>query len=60
MSGGTHAPVPAGATIGFLGGGQLGRMTAMAARTLGYDVRVLDPEKDCPARGVSSHTITAA
>lgn len=31
----------------------------MAARTLGYDVRVLDPEKDCPARGVSSHTITA-
>ena len=60
MSGGAHPPVPAGATIGFLGGGQLGRMTAMAARTLGYDVRVLDPEKDCPARGVSSHTITAA
>jgi hypothetical protein len=34
-------------------------MAAMAARTLGYDVRVLDPEKDCPARGVASVTITA-
>ncbi len=56
----THAPVPPGATLGFLGGGQLGRMTAMAARTMGYDVRVLDPERDCPARPVASHTITAA
>jgi 5-(carboxyamino)imidazole ribonucleotide synthase len=55
----SRAPVPPGATIGFLGGGQLGRMTAMAARTLGYDVRVLDPEKDCPARGVATTTITA-
>ncbi|MBX3173308.1 MAG: 5-(carboxyamino)imidazole ribonucleotide synthase [Gemmatimonadaceae bacterium] len=34
-------------------------MTAMAARTLGYDVKVLDPEARCPARGVSSVTITA-
>ncbi len=55
----TFAPVPPGATIGFLGGGQLGRMTAMAARTMGYDVRVLDPERDCPARPLASHTITA-
>lgn len=54
-----HTAVAPGATIGFLGGGQLGRMTAMAARTMGYDVRVLDPEQLCPARGVSSHTITA-
>jgi 5-(carboxyamino)imidazole ribonucleotide synthase len=53
------APVLPGATIGFLGGGQLGRMTAMAARTMGYDVRVLDPERDCPARALASHTITA-
>lgn len=59
MSGVRHAPVPPGATIGFLGGGQLGRMTAMAARTLGYDVRVLDPDKDCPARVIASETITA-
>ncbi len=55
----THAPVPPGATIGFLGGGQLGRMTAMAARTLGYEVRVLDPERDCPARYLANETITA-
>jgi 5-(carboxyamino)imidazole ribonucleotide synthase len=55
----TPAPVPPGATLGFLGGGQLGRMTAMAARTMGYDVRVLDPERDCPARPVASHVITA-
>ena len=55
-----HAPVAPGATIGFLGGGQLGRMTAMAARTLGYNVRVLDPEQECPARHVANHTITAA
>ncbi len=55
----THAPVPPGATIGFLGGGQLGRMTAMAARTMGYDVRILDPEPDCPARPVASAVITA-
>ena len=32
-----------GATIGILGGGQLGRMTAIAARTMGYRVRVIDP-----------------
>lgn len=31
----------------------------MAARTMGYDVRVLDPERDCPARVIASHTITA-
>ena len=34
-------------------------MTAMAARTLGYDVRVLDPERDCPASVIASETITA-
>jgi 5-(carboxyamino)imidazole ribonucleotide synthase len=39
-----------GATIGILGGGQLGRMTAMAARALGYRVQVMDPDPSCPAR----------
>jgi 5-(carboxyamino)imidazole ribonucleotide synthase len=48
-----------GATIGFLGGGQLGRMAGMAARSLGYDVRVLDPDPACPARAVATRTITA-
>jgi 5-(carboxyamino)imidazole ribonucleotide synthase len=54
----TRAILP-GATIGFLGGGQLGRMAAMAARSMGYDVRVLDPDPTCSARPLASHTITA-
>jgi 5-(carboxyamino)imidazole ribonucleotide synthase len=48
-----------GATIGLLGGGQLGRMTGYAARSLGYDVHVLDPDPACPARAVASRVITA-
>jgi 5-(carboxyamino)imidazole ribonucleotide synthase len=53
-------PILPGATIGFLGGGQLGRMTAMAARSLGYNVVVLDPDPACPARSVADRVITAA
>jgi 5-(carboxyamino)imidazole ribonucleotide synthase len=41
-----------GSTIGILGGGQLGRMMAMAARSLGYRIQVLDPDPSCPARPV--------
>ena len=41
-----------GATLGILGGGQLGRMIAMAARSLGYRVQVMDPDPSCPARFV--------
>ena len=37
------------ATLGVLGGGQLGRMFAIAARTLGYRVWVLDPDPESPA-----------
>jgi 5-(carboxyamino)imidazole ribonucleotide synthase len=48
-----------GSTIGFLGGGQLARMSAFAARSMGYIVHVLDPDPDCPARAVASHTVTA-
>ncbi len=48
-----------GSTIGFLGGGQLGRMAAMAARTMGYDVHVLDPDTHCPARPIATRVITA-
>ena len=54
------APVLPGATIGFFGGGQLGRMTGYAARALGYDLRVLDPDATAPARAVASETITAS
>jgi 5-(carboxyamino)imidazole ribonucleotide synthase len=53
-------PIPPGSTIGILGGGQLGRMTALAARTLGYQVHALDPDPDCPARSVVERLVTAA
>ena len=48
-----------GATIGILGGGQLGRMTGLAARSLGYDVHVLDPDPNCPASAVASRVVAA-
>jgi 5-(carboxyamino)imidazole ribonucleotide synthase len=47
------------ATIGILGGGQLGRMTALAARQLGYRIQVLDPDPDCAARPVVERVVTA-
>ena len=37
-----------GATVGVLGGGQLGRMMALAARRMGYRIVVLDPDTRCP------------
>ena len=46
-----------GGLIAILGGGQLGRMMAMAARTMGYRVRVMDPEAKCPASFVVDETI---
>jgi 5-(carboxyamino)imidazole ribonucleotide synthase len=49
--------VEPGGTLGILGGGQLGRMMAMAARTMGYHVRVMDPEAQCPASYVADETI---
>jgi len=49
-----------GATLGVLGGGQLGRMFAMAAHRLGYRVAVLDPDRDCPAAGVANIHVCAA
>jgi 5-(carboxyamino)imidazole ribonucleotide synthase len=48
-----------GSTIGILGGGQLGRMTAMAARTLGYHVHVLDPDPACSASAVADRVVAA-
>ena len=46
-----------GSLIAILGGGQLGRMMAMAARTMGYRVRVMDPEAACPASFVADEVI---
>lgn len=55
----TAKPILPGATIGIFGGGQLGRMTAMAARAMGYRILVLDPDPACPARFVVDGCIEA-
>ncbi|WP_367160031.1 5-(carboxyamino)imidazole ribonucleotide synthase [Kozakia baliensis] len=46
--------LPFGATLGIVGGGQLGRMSAMAAARLGFRVHVLTPDIDSPACEVAS------
>jgi 5-(carboxyamino)imidazole ribonucleotide synthase len=52
-------PIVPPATIGILGGGQLGRMTALAARSLGLGIQVLDPDPDCAARPVVDRVVAA-
>ena len=49
-----------GQTIGIIGGGQLGRMLAMAAARLGYHTIILDPQSDCPAAQLANRQIVAA
>ena len=49
-----------GSTIGMLGGGQLGRMFVTAARTMGYEVIVLDPDPGSPAGGLASEHLERA
>jgi len=56
---GGPAPIPPGATIGILGGGQLGRMLGFAARALGYRIAILDPDPGCPAAAIADLVITA-
>ena len=51
--------VAPGDWLGLLGGGQLGRMFAMAAQSLGYRVAVLDPARDGPAASVCDEHIEA-
>ena len=51
------APILPPAVIGILGGGQLGRMLASAARAMGYRVAVLDPDPDCPAAAVADRLV---
>ena len=57
LSSGSAPVILPGALLGFLGGGQLGRMTAMAARAMGYRVRVMDPEAACPASFLADEVI---
>ncbi len=47
--------LPPGSTIGILGGGQLGRMLALAAARLGYHCHVFEPQVNCPASHVARH-----
>ena len=47
------------AIIGILGGGQLGRMTAMAASSLGHKVHVYTPEQDSPTEHICFKTTNA-
>ncbi len=48
-----------GATLGMLGGGQLGRMFTTAAQTMGYNVVVLDPDTNSPAGIIADQHICA-
>lgn len=53
------APLPPGSVIGILGGGQLGRMLALAAARLGYRCHIFTPEDDAPAVQVTNRATIA-
>ncbi len=55
-----HSVLPPGSIIGIFGGGQLGRMTALAAARLGYRCHVFTPEKDSPCAQVAAGATVAA
>ena len=52
-------PLLPGATLGVLGGGQLGRMFVHEAQRMGYHTLVLDPDRQSPAGLVSHHHVCA-
>ncbi len=51
--------VPPGGTLGILGGGHPGRMTAVAARALGYRTHVLEMDPACNSEGVAERSVRA-
>lgn len=53
-------PLPAGSTIGIIGGGQLARMLALSAARLGFKTIVLEPQENCPASQVANEHIQKA
>ena len=53
-------PLAVGATIGILGGGQLGRMLSIAASRLGLKTHIYEPAPDAPAADVSQKLTTAS
>ncbi|MGE5505105.1 MAG: 5-(carboxyamino)imidazole ribonucleotide synthase [Actinomycetota bacterium] len=59
MNAPSFSPLPPGSTIGIVGGGQLGRMAALAAARLGYKVHIFSPEPDSPAAQVSAAATVA-
>ncbi|MGB1310220.1 MAG: 5-(carboxyamino)imidazole ribonucleotide synthase [Leucothrix sp.] len=56
----TNEMILPGATIGMIGGGQLGRMFVIAAKYLGYNVIVLEPGVNSPAGQVADEQLVAA
>lgn len=54
------SPLPFGAAIGIVGGGQLGRMLASAAARLGFRTLVLDPDPYCPAAQTANGVVVGA
>ncbi len=54
------SPLPTGATIGILGGGQLGRMLSVAASRLGFRTVIFEPGGDCPAAHVANYHLQAS
>ncbi|MEX2356468.1 MAG: 5-(carboxyamino)imidazole ribonucleotide synthase [Thermaerobacterales bacterium] len=55
-----HPVILPGSTIGILGGGQLGRMTALAARQMGYRVAVLTDDADSPAAQTADYILAGS
>jgi 5-(carboxyamino)imidazole ribonucleotide synthase len=53
-------PILPGSTVGCLGGGQLGRMFALAARRMGYRVHTVDPTHDSPTGQISDREYNAS
>ena len=60
MSDRSQTPLPQNATIGIIGGGQLGRMLCIAAAELGYRSIILEPDINAPAAQVANDQIMAA
>ena len=56
----TKKVIPPGSTIGVLGGGQLGRMMALAGRAMGYRFVTLDPTEDSPCGQIADQQIVAS
>ena len=52
-------PLAPGSRIGILGGGQLGRMLAVAAARLGFKTCIFEPQSDCPASQVANSHLRA-